>query len=160
MISYLVFLLPAGLVEEIVVSEIRRVIRAPEITARTVRAVQEARPDLKEAAIITAMQGFDQLWAALLSAEQMRIIHLLVDRVTVGEAPLVIGRLPDCDVTLNDPNVSRRHAEVVLDGESAVLTDLGSTNGTRVNGAPARTVRLQHGDEIFIGSSRLVFEAP
>ena len=82
------------------------------------------------------------------------------DRVTVGEAPLVIGRLPDCDVTLNDPNVSRRHAEVVLDGESAVLTDLGSTNGTRVNGAPARTVRLQHGDEIFIGSSRLVFEAP
>ncbi len=82
--------LPAGLVEEIVVGEIRRVIRAPEITARTVRAVQEARPDIKEATIITAMQGFDQLWEALFPAEQMRIVHLLVDRVTVGEGGVAV----------------------------------------------------------------------
>ena len=82
------------------------------------------------------------------------------DRITITETPLVIGRLPDCDVTLNDPNVSRRHAEIVLEDGVAVLTDLGSTNGTRVNGAPARTVRLQHGDEVYIGSSRLLFEAP
>ena len=82
--------LPAGLVEEIVVGEIRRVIRAPEITARTVRTVQEARPDLKEDAIITAIKGFDQLWAALFPAEQMRIIHLLVDRVTVGEGGIAV----------------------------------------------------------------------
>ncbi len=79
-------------------------------------------------------------------------------RVAIGEDPVVVGRLPECDVVLNDPNVSRRHAELRRSGEGVVVTDLGSTNGTRVNGVPVRERQLASGDEITVGSSSLVFE--
>ena len=80
-------------------------------------------------------------------------------RVQLGEEPLVIGRLPECDVVLADPNVSRRHAELRRDGSTVILVDLGSTNGTRVNGANVKRRQLSDGDEISIGSSSLRFEA-
>ncbi len=80
------------------------------------------------------------------------------NRVTVGEEPLVIGRLPECDVVLGDPNVSRRHADVRRTEEGYFVTDLGSTNGTRVNGTPVREQQLESGDEITVGSTSLVFE--
>jgi hypothetical protein len=79
-------------------------------------------------------------------------------RVAIGEDPVVVGRLPECDVVLNDPNVSRRHAELRRSGEGVVVTDLGSTNGTRVNGVPVRERQLASGDEITVGSTSLVFE--
>ena len=79
-------------------------------------------------------------------------------RVQVGTEPLVIGRLPECGVVLADSNVSRRHAELRRAGDSVVLTDLGSTNGTRVNGAPIRERILVSGDEVSVGSTRLIFE--
>ncbi|MFC0081451.1 FhaA domain-containing protein [Aciditerrimonas ferrireducens] len=82
-------------------------------------------------------------------------------RVPVGEEPVVIGRLPECTIVLSDPNVSRRHAEVVrAEGTGAiVLRDLQSTNGTRVNGVPVREQELQDGDEITLGTSVLRFDA-
>lgn len=80
------------------------------------------------------------------------------NRVALGEDPLVIGRLPECDIVLGDPNVSRRHAELRRSGEGVVVTDLGSTNGTRVNGVPVRERQLMSGDEITVGSTSLVFE--
>ena len=79
-------------------------------------------------------------------------------RVQIGTEPLVIGRLPECGVVLADSNVSRRHAELWRAGDSVVLTDLGSTNGTRVNGAPIRERILASGDEVSVGSTRLIFE--
>jgi len=79
-------------------------------------------------------------------------------RVQIGSEPLVIGRLPECGVVLADSNVSRRHAELRRAGDSVVLTDLGSTNGTRVNGAPIRERVLVSGDEVSVGSTRLIFE--
>jgi len=79
-------------------------------------------------------------------------------RLTVGADPVVIGRLPECTVVLGDPNVSRRHAEVRRAGEMVVVTDLGSTNGTKVNGTPVREQQLASGDEITVGSTVLVFE--
>jgi hypothetical protein len=79
-------------------------------------------------------------------------------RVQIGTEPLVIGRLPECGVVLADSNVSRRHAELRRAGDSVVLTDLGSTNGTRVNGAPIRERTLASGDEVSVGSTRLIFE--
>ncbi len=80
-------------------------------------------------------------------------------RVPVGEDPVTIGRLPDCDVVLSDPNVSRRHAEVRRRGNDFVVIDLSSTNGTRVNGAGVRERRLNDGDEITFGSTQVRFEA-
>ncbi len=79
-------------------------------------------------------------------------------RVPIEREPLVIGRLRDCSVVLADPNVSRRHAEVRRVDDDVVITDLGSTNGTRVNGVPIREQYLQSGDDITVGSTTLVFE--
>jgi hypothetical protein len=79
-------------------------------------------------------------------------------RVQLGADPLVIGRLPECGVVLSDPNVSRRHAELRRAGDSVLVTDLGSTNGTRVNGSRIREQYLNSGDEISVGSTTLVFE--
>jgi hypothetical protein len=79
-------------------------------------------------------------------------------RIALGAQPLVIGRLPECDVVLNDSNVSRRHAELRRSGDGVFLTDLGSTNGTRVNGAPIREQILASGDEVSVGSTKLIFE--
>jgi hypothetical protein len=80
-------------------------------------------------------------------------------RVEIGETPLVVGRMPECDVALSDPNVSRRHAEVRRQGTGFVVADLGSTNGTRVNGAQIKERLLNNGDEITVGATKLRFEA-
>ncbi|MEW6155532.1 MAG: DUF3662 and FHA domain-containing protein [Actinomycetota bacterium] len=80
-------------------------------------------------------------------------------RIALGEDPVTIGRLPECDVVLSDPNVSRRHAEVRRRGNDFVVVDLGSTNGTKVNGAGTRERRLNDGDEIGLGGTRIRFEA-
>ena len=79
-------------------------------------------------------------------------------RVAVGSDAVVIGRLPECAVVLPDSNVSRRHAELQRKGDGVFVTDLGSTNGTRVNGSPVREQLLASGDEISVGSTRLIFE--
>lgn len=80
-------------------------------------------------------------------------------RISLEREPLRIGRLPECDVVLGDPNVSRRHAEVRRQGSDVVVIDLGSTNGTRVNGNRAEERRLADGDEITVGTTTLRFEA-
>lgn len=80
-------------------------------------------------------------------------------RVPVADGGLSIGRLPECDVVLADGNVSRRHAEIRRTDGGFVLADLGSTNGTRVNGYPVTVPReLQAGDEIAVGNNVLRFE--
>ncbi len=80
-------------------------------------------------------------------------------RVPLAEHVVTIGRLPECEVKLDDPNVSRRHAELTPSGDSFLLRDLGSTNGTKVNGIRVVERQLEDGDEIMIGNTRLRFEA-
>jgi hypothetical protein len=82
-------------------------------------------------------------------------------RIALGSEVVTIGRLPECDIALSDPNVSRRHAQVrrADDGNGYVLIDLSSTNGTKVNGMGVRGHRLQHGDEIMVGSTKVRYEA-
>jgi hypothetical protein len=72
----------------------------------------------------------------------------------------VIGRGNDADVRLSDTGVSRLHAEVRVEPGSYVVADMGSTNGTRVNGRPVTTAPLSDGDVIELGASRLVFREP
>jgi hypothetical protein len=69
----------------------------------------------------------------------------------------VIGRGQESSFRLPDTGVSRRHLEVSWDGQAATLTDLGSTNGTTVNGNPVQTWQLNDGDVIRVGHSSLVF---
>jgi len=80
------------------------------------------------------------------------------DRIKLGEDVLVIGRQPDCGVVLSDPNVSRHHAELRRAGTQVLVADLGSTNGTMVNGAPATDQPLRDGDTITVGSTAISFE--
>ena len=60
---------------------------------------------------------------------------------------------------LEDSNVSRRHAEVRRQGEDYVLVDLGSTNGSKVNGTRVKQQTLVDGDEITLGKTLIRFEA-
>jgi hypothetical protein len=82
-----------------------------------------------------------------------RVVPLAAERV-------VVGRSRECDVRVDDGNVSRRHFELVREGPSTwVVLDLGSTNGTEVNGRRVqRRITLDDGDRITIGSTELVFE--
>jgi hypothetical protein len=78
--------------------------------------------------------------------------------LSISTTPLVIGRLPECAVVLDDTNISRRHAQVALDDRAVVVTDLGSTNGTFVNGRRVTRATVRPGDEITVGTSRLRVE--
>lgn len=71
----------------------------------------------------------------------------------------VIGRGQDSAFRLPDTGVSRRHLEISWDGRSATLSDLGSTNGTTVNGNPVQSWQLNDGDVIRVGHSSLVYRA-
>jgi hypothetical protein len=78
--------------------------------------------------------------------------------VTIGQRVVVIGRSGDCDVRVEDANVSRRHAEVRRIGDGYSLVDLGSTNGTEVNGQRIQETALMNGDVIEVGTTRITFE--
>jgi ABC transport system ATP-binding/permease protein len=71
---------------------------------------------------------------------------------------LTLGRDPRNDLVLNDPSVSRFHAELRRRRGEVVVHDLGSSNGTRLDGEVVRTARLAVGSEIGIGSHRLIFD--
>ncbi len=73
------------------------------------------------------------------------------------QTPVSIGREDDNDIRLNDERVSRFHAKVQDDEGHIILTDLQSTNGTRVNGHPVQVHVLQVGDQVQIGRCILVF---
>jgi pSer/pThr/pTyr-binding forkhead associated (FHA) protein len=79
-------------------------------------------------------------------------------RIVLGPEPITIGRLPESTIVVNDPNASRRHAEIRRSGNEVVVVDLNSTNGTRVNGATIRERVLSDGDQIVIGTTVLRFE--
>ena len=69
----------------------------------------------------------------------------------------LLGRGTDCDLRLVDTGVSRHHAELRVEDSQVVLVDLGSTNGTFVNGQPVRRVALTDGTSITLGRTTLVF---
>lgn len=81
------------------------------------------------------------------------------DRFALTESIISIGRHPDCNLVLADPNVSRNHAEIRPQGDRYAVVDLGSTNGSRVNGVRVDTQVLEDGDEIMFGNTRMRFEA-
>ncbi|HEX7096682.1 MAG TPA: DUF3662 and FHA domain-containing protein [Acidimicrobiales bacterium] len=105
--------------------------------------------------------GIFQITARLAEVEGGAPVGSLVlpngQRVVLGEYLLTIGRLPECTITLNDPNVSRRHAEIRPSGTGYRITDLGSTNGTFVNGRRIHEHQLVDGDVLTFGSTEITF---
>ena len=79
-------------------------------------------------------------------------------RTVLSGSRVLIGRSRDCDLTLDDPNVSRRHAELRNEDGHWLVADLGSTNGVKVNGHRVEQQVLQPGDELALGLARLKYE--
>lgn len=90
---------------------------------------------------------------------EVREPNRVARRIPVSGAPIRIGRAPDCELVLHDSRVSRRHARLVARDGVLVLTDLRSTNGTRVNGHRVSEVVLGAGDRIDVGDTSLVVQA-
>jgi hypothetical protein len=109
--------------------------------------------------VATLVEGPDKVEPAAAPSPTLRIREDGNERsVALTAESATIGRLPQCEITLADRGASRRHAQIRLKDGVATLTDLGSTNGTEVNGHPVQTAELDHGDRITIGSTVLVFE--
>ena len=79
-------------------------------------------------------------------------------RVVVSGSHFVIGRSREADMVVDDPNVSRRHAELRPEQDGWIVRDLGSTNGIQVNGRHVAETALAPGDEITLGLTKLTFE--
>jgi len=73
------------------------------------------------------------------------------------EIPVTIGREEGNLLRLNDERVSRFHAKIQFDNDDVILTDLDSTNGTRLNGNPVQIRRLRAGDRVGVGRTIMVF---
>ena len=88
------------------------------------------------------------------------MVTLSVDgqQYEVNKRRTVIGRSRECDIQIDDPSASRRHAEVRQEGTAYWIVDLDSTNGLEVNGRRAKRAKLDTGDKITIGSTDLVFD--
>src|SRR5881394_3324970 len=81
-------------------------------------------------------------------------------RYKLGDGEYVIGRRSDCQIFVPDMRVSRQHARLLKDGEGWILEDLGSNNGTYVNGIRVEhSTPLKHEDEITIANNRIRVEA-
>jgi diguanylate cyclase (GGDEF)-like protein len=81
----------------------------------------------------------------------------LARKYSIAVPEIIIGRSSDANIILKEHNISRRHARIVIDGERAVLEDLGSTNGTYVNSERITKCQLEDGDLISIGKTILKF---
>ena len=79
-------------------------------------------------------------------------------RTVLSGSSVVVGRSRECDITVDDANVSRRHAELRPKGSSWEVRDLGSTNGIKVNGRRGDNIVLRHGDRVTLGLTELDFE--
>jgi pSer/pThr/pTyr-binding forkhead associated (FHA) protein len=79
-------------------------------------------------------------------------------RRELDDRVVVLGRSSTCDITVDDPNVSRRHAEIRHEDGAYWIVDLGSTNGVTVNGKRVERARLAPEDEVLIGTTDLRFE--
>lgn len=98
-------------------------------------------------------------------AAELGLAHEPKARLTVAGKPyelsqdaVVLGRSRECDIRLDDANVSRRHAEIKRENGNWWVIDLGSTNGIEVNGKRTQRARLEHDDRILLGRTEVTFE--
>ena len=106
------------------------------------------------------VEGPGEIPPAVPAAGDAGLVLLEGDRVAdtfrLGPAT-TIGRLSECEIVLTDPGASRKHAQIVRRDDGYAVSDMGSTNGTLVNGEPVRERLLVDGDRITIGSTVLEF---
>lgn len=99
--------------------------------------------------IISESEAGEVVWTA--------VVDIKGRRHPLRRGRTVIGRGSDADITLDDSGASRKHAEIVWDGTRAQVSDLGSTNGTTLNGRALKTALLEPDSIIDIGATRIVY---
>jgi FHA domain-containing protein len=82
-----------------------------------------------------------------------------VRAIPVDKELITIGRLSECDVVVKDSGASRRHAQIRTADGVSVVTDLGSTNGTKVNGRDVQSAPLSNGDRITVGATQIEYRS-
>jgi Protein of unknown function (DUF3662)/FHA domain len=120
---------------------------APEIPAPGATMVYKPRTQPTEAASALDL-GVER---------EVAVLQWRNERSVLEKQRSVLGRSRDVDVRIEDPNVSRRHAEIVQEGSTYWLVDLGSTNGTEVDGRRIQRVRLADGSQFTIGETTVTF---
>jgi hypothetical protein len=107
----------------------------------------------------TAGRAQEQLHEARSARTGRAVVVAEGKRMPVGPGGAVIGRSRECDIVLADSNVSRRHAEIrPAGGDGWTITDLGSTNGVKVNGRQVSSAPLKPGDAVVVGTVDVRFE--
>ena len=130
---------------------------------QTQRRAREGEPDEEAEPGHTMIYRPRQQTTEAVSAEELGLgretVSLSWDgqRREVDKRRVVIGRSRECDIQVEDPNVSRRHAELRQEGASYWIVDLDSTNGLEVNGRRLKRSKLEDGDRVTIGSTEIVF---
>jgi hypothetical protein len=119
------------------------------------RVVMAARASIPLGAIEIEVAGEERVWAFSLRTLE----GVPPDAIYSLAATSRIGRSDESEIVLLDPSVSRAHAIVDVNRGEAVVHDLGSTNGTYVNGRRVERERLRDGDELRFGNTRMRFEA-
>jgi pSer/pThr/pTyr-binding forkhead associated (FHA) protein len=120
-----------------------------EDPTETIDPVAEARA-LREREAAAGIPGFSGFALIVASGPRRGLHWALADGATR------VGRDPDDGIFLDDITVSRHHSEFVVNGDVLMVNDLGSTNGTYVNGVRLESARLDAGDEVIIGRFHLV----
>lgn len=85
------------------------------------------------------------------------VLEIAGKRHPLKQGSTVIGRGSDADITINDAGTSRKHVEIVWNGSEGIARDLGSTNGSKINGQRFREAKLQPDTDIVIGQTHMIF---
>jgi hypothetical protein len=110
---------------------------------------EDASLALGQLSVVSSSKKLDIAWMPVL--EVGGVIHSLVSSKTT------VGRDSTADIQIGDNGLSRKHFEILWDGSSAVLRDLGSTNGVKVNGRKIDQVVLQNGTAFSAGRTSFLF---
>ena len=85
-------------------------------------------------------------------------LRFLLQEFDLRGPEVIIGRSPECHITIEDPLVSRQHAKILVNDDKPTIEDLGSRNGVRINGEKITgAAELAHGDRVRLGTQELVF---
>jgi hypothetical protein len=141
-----------------------RLVQPVEPEQVSAQARHEARPaDMGHTMVYSTsdrhQSALEQVGSGAGVGRRRAIIVANGKRLVVPPGGAMIGRSRDCDIVLDDSNVSRRHAEIAPGGQGWRIQDLGSTNGVRVNGRQVEGPHpLESGDRVELGTVSVTFE--
>jgi len=134
--------------------EIQRTVTGGAVCPHCQRSLDEPSPHASttgnEVAVLGELSADKKYTLEVLDGnEPGRVFGLEKPRITIGRR--------DCDVNLDDPEISRHHASIEISGTTATLRDLGSTNGTYIQGQRIEQEELKDNSEFRLGTHQLVF---